>query len=46
MTARLRASPPYERFIVTRRNDQLIAKKLVAYHAGADGAKVKFEMRQ
>ncbi len=35
-----------ERVVITRRNNQLVAKKLVTYHSKADGVKVKFEMGQ
>jgi len=33
-----------ERFIVTRRNGRLIAKKLVTFHRNANGEETKFEM--
>ena len=46
MTVRLLVEPINERFIITRRNGELIAKKLAAYHQRADGAEVKFEIRQ
>ena len=35
-----------ERFIVTRKNGDLIAKKLVTYHSGTDGSQVLFGIRQ
>lgn len=44
MTARLASTK--ERFIVTRKNGVLNAKKLVAYHCKEDGVEVKFEIRQ
>lgn len=45
MTVRLLAEPINERFVVTRKGGELIAKKLVTYHSKADGAEAKFEMR-
>ncbi|MFI5342723.1 MAG: ATP/GTP-binding protein [Chlamydiales bacterium] len=35
-----------ERFVITRKNGELIIKKLITYHRNADGSEVKFEMRQ
>ncbi len=46
MTVRLMAEPINERFIVTRKGGDLIAKKLVTFHPKADGTEAKFEMRQ
>jgi len=46
MTVRLLTDPMRERFVVTRKNGELTAKKLVTYHEGMDGKEVKFEMRQ
>lgn len=43
---RLRAAPTDERFIVTRKDGELLAKKLVTYHAKSDGTEVKFEVHQ
>lgn len=34
-----------ERFVFTRKNGELTAKKLVTYHPKADGTQVKFEIR-
>ena len=45
-TVRLLSEPANERFLFTRRQGELTAKKLVAYHAKADGSETKFEMRQ
>ncbi len=45
-TVRILAEPMNERFIVTRKKGELIAKKLVTYHLKADGTETKFEMRQ
>lgn len=45
-TVRVMADPMNERFVVTRKNGELMSKKLVAYHMGADGKKTKFEMKQ
>lgn len=44
-TVRLLAEPN-ERFVVTRKNGDLISKKLVTYHSHPDGSKTKFDMRQ
>lgn len=35
-----------ERLVITRKNGELIVKKLVTYHKKADGSAVKFEMKQ
>jgi uncharacterized protein len=45
MTVRLLTEPINERFVVTRKNGELIAKKLVTFHPKADGTEAKFEMR-
>ena len=45
-TVRLLAEPGNERFVVTRKNGELISKKLVTYHLNADGSETKFDMRQ
>lgn len=45
-TVRLLAEPLNERFIVTRKNGELISKKLVTYHLNTDGSETKFDMRQ
>ena len=45
MTVRL-MSDRHDRFVVTRKNGELLAKKLVTFHAKPDGSQVKFEMRQ
>lgn len=44
-TIRLLSDPMHERFIVTRKEGELLAKKLVSYHEGAEGQKVKFDIR-
>jgi AAA15 family ATPase/GTPase len=36
--------PINERFFITRKNGDLIAKKLVTFHSNSDGTDVKFEM--
>ena len=46
MTVRLLAEPMNERFVVTRKNGELISKKLVTYHSNADVTETKFDMRQ
>ncbi len=45
MTVRL-LSDPSERFVVTRKDGELVARKLVAFHPKADGSEAKFEIRQ
>lgn len=45
MTIRL-MSDKNERFVFTRKNGELVAKKLVTYHPKADGTEAKFEIRQ
>lgn len=35
-----------ERFVITRKGGELIAKKLMAYHPKADGTEVRFDIRQ
>ena len=35
-----------DRFVVTRKDGELMAKKLVAFHPKSDGTEAKFEMRQ
>ena len=46
MTVRLMSEPSHERCVVTRKNEDLIAMKLMAYHAKADGTETKFEINQ
>jgi len=46
MTVRLLTEPINERFVVTRKNGELVAKKLVTYHGKADGTEIKFDIRQ
>lgn len=44
MSARVTIEPYNQRFIVTRKNGELLAKKLVTYHHGLDGKDVKFDI--
>jgi AAA15 family ATPase/GTPase len=46
MTVRMLTEPINERYIVTRKGDELLAKKLVTFHPKADGTEAKFEIRQ
>ena len=46
MTVLLLNSSRNERFVITRKNAELIIKKLVTYHRKTDGSEVKFEIRQ
>ena len=45
-TVRVVTTPLNERFIVTRNNGELTARKLVTYHPKTDGTNAKFEIRQ
>jgi AAA15 family ATPase/GTPase len=46
MSVRLLSEPVNDRFVVTRKDGELIAKKLVTYHSKADGTEAQFDMRQ
>ncbi|MBF0109427.1 MAG: ATP-binding protein [Magnetococcales bacterium] len=46
IAVRLLTLPINERFVVTRKDGELLAKKLVTYHSQADGTEAKFEVRQ
>ncbi len=46
MSIRFLASPTNERFIITRKAGELIAKKLVTFHSKSDGTETKFDIRQ
>ncbi len=39
-------SPDHERFVFTRKDGEIVAKKLVTYHQNSGGELVKFEMAQ
>ncbi|NQU65787.1 MAG: ATP-binding protein [SAR324 cluster bacterium] len=45
-TIRFLSGPTNDRFTVSRKEGELVAKKLVTYHPKSDGTNVKFEMRQ
>ena len=45
-TVRLRTEPDNERYLLTRKNGDLVARKLVALHTNADGTTTKFEIGQ
>jgi uncharacterized protein len=45
-TMRILSGPSNERFVVTRKNGRLLAKKLITYHPNMDGTESKFEMSQ
>ena len=38
--------PNNDRYVVTRKNDEFISKKLITYHRNSEGTEIKFEMRQ
>ncbi|NMW18924.1 MAG: ATP-binding protein [Chlorobiaceae bacterium] len=46
MSVRVVSDPSVERYIVTRKQGELIAKKLVTYHQKPDGTETKFELQQ
>lgn len=46
VTIKLLSSPTNERYTFSRKEGELIAKKLVTYHTKSDGSNVKFEMKQ
>jgi len=46
MTIRLLEGLTNDRYLVTRSDGELVAKRLVSYHPGSDGEEVRFEMRQ
>lgn len=46
MTAKIAAEPFGERFIITRKNGELYAKKLFTYHPQIDGSLTRFDIRQ
>ncbi|MFW0884742.1 AAA family ATPase [Candidatus Acidulodesulfobacterium sp. H_13] len=46
MTVHFLSSPTNERFIITRKDGDLITKKLVTFHHMSDGTEVKFDIRQ
>lgn len=45
-TFRVVGAPGHDRFVITRRGGELLAKKLVTFHTRADGTEVKFEIGQ
>lgn len=45
-TVRLRAEPDNERYLLTRKNGNLIARKLMTIHTNADGTTTRFEIGQ
>ncbi len=45
-TVRLLTEPMNESYVVTRKNGELISKKLVTYHLNSEGEEIKFDIRQ
>ena len=45
MTFRLRLDPVGDRYVVTRKDGEIRAKKLVSYHTDSDRNEVKFELK-
>ncbi|MCX6345719.1 MAG: ATP-binding protein [Armatimonadetes bacterium] len=46
VTVALRADPMNERFVISRKNGELVVQKLVAFHPKQDGNEVKFEIQE
>ena len=46
MTVRLMEESINARFVITRKDGELIAKKMVSFHPKSDGTEAKFEIRQ
>ena len=46
MSVRVISERSVDRYIVTRKQGELIAKKLVTYHPKSDGTETKFELQQ
>ncbi len=46
MAIRLLMEPQTNRIVITRKNGELIAKRLVAFHSKSDGTEVRFEIHQ
>lgn len=46
MSIRFLSATTNERFIITRKSGELVAKKLVTFHTKSDGSEVKFDIRQ
>jgi len=45
MAVRLLTGPAIDRYVITRKDGELMAKKLVTYHTNLDGEKIKFDIR-
>jgi AAA15 family ATPase/GTPase len=46
ITVRINIEPAHEQLAITRRNGELVVKKLVTFHVKSDGTEAKFEIRQ
>ena len=46
MSVRVVSDPSVERYIVTRKQGELIARKMVTFHQKPDGTETKFELQQ
>lgn len=46
MKIRVHSPTTYECFVITRRDGELVAKKLVAFHPRSDGTEAKFDLHQ
>jgi len=45
MTVRVMGDPANERLLITRKDGELVARKLVTFHTKSDGSEAKFEMK-
>lgn len=45
VSVRVLTDPKHERFVITRKEGELVAKKLISFHEGVDGKQVKFDIR-
>jgi len=45
MAVRLLTGPAIDRYVVTRKDGDLMAKKLITYHTNSDGEEIKFDVR-
>ena len=46
VSVKVRVEPFNERYVITRKEGKLTARKLVALHAATDGATIRFDIRQ
>ncbi len=46
MTVRLREEPINALFVITRKDGELVVKKVISFHSKSDGTEIKFEIHQ